>query len=509
MHDLNSAQEVAEPALQLALPKRLQAKLNEGSSLPSMPAAVGRVLSVARQPDAGLADFARAIENDPALTLRLLSLANSAFYSRHQMKLHTCYEAVSRIGLDATLAAVMSFGLSRTGHQSSHLALLWQRATVAALAARYLAQQLCPVQSGTLFTMALLQDIGVLALDSIAPQEAERLYANVVTDHSALEIEEATLFGSNHAVVGAWLAQRWGVPEHLVSGIEQSHGSLAQIPVDLLCLRLSGPIADAWLSPSPAKALVNLVYQFKLVDGAESISIHQLLNDIQNQLPAMASLLDVTAPPQHDNEQMLQEAQQHLFKQTLTLSARLDEQQNEMDALRKRQDDLEALSRQDALTGLANRPWLEEQLQQRFTLCQAQTRTMSIVFIDLDHFKDLNDEYGHQVGDRVLERFGTLLNATIREGDLAGRYGGEEFLVILPDENAAGARVMVERLLKRLAEEPVIHVQGKPLYVSASVGIASHAEGAFANIRELIDAADQCMYGVKRSGRSGVAIYGG
>jgi HD-like signal output (HDOD) protein len=81
---VNPPPEISEPTLLLSLPGPLQAKLEGGANLPSMPAAVERVLSVARQPDAGLADFARAIENDPALTLRLLSLANSAFYSRHQ-----------------------------------------------------------------------------------------------------------------------------------------------------------------------------------------------------------------------------------------------------------------------------------------------------------------------------------------------------------------------------------------------------------------------------------------
>ncbi|MCL7928990.1 sensor domain-containing diguanylate cyclase [Halomonas llamarensis] len=508
MPEVNSPSEISEPTRLLSLPEPLQAQLDEGTNLPSMPAAVGRVLAVARHPDAGLVDFARAIENDPALTLRLLSLANSAFYSRHQTPLRTCHEAVSRIGLDATLAAVMSFGLSRTGHQSRHLMLLWQRATVAALAARYLAQQLCPLHSGTLFTMALLQDIGILALDAMAPKKTERLYADVISCHSTLEEKERVSFGSDHAAVGAWLAQRWGVPGHLVSGIQQSHGPLTSIPVELLCLRLSGPIADAWLSPSPAKSLVNLMHRLKLIDGMESISVNQLLNDIHHQLPAMASLLDVTAPPLHDNEAMLQEAQQHLFKQTLTLSARLDKQQNEMEALRQRQDDLEARSRQDVLTGLANRQWLEEQLQQRFALCQIESRTMSIVFIDIDHFKHLNDEYGHQVGDKVLERFGAVLKSSIREGDLAGRYGGEEFLIILPDEVASDALAMVERFLQRLNNEAVIYVEGKPLYVTASVGIASLDDGQFDNIRELIDAADQCMYRVKHSGRSGVAVYG-
>ncbi|WP_338401850.1 GGDEF domain-containing protein [Vreelandella salicampi] len=85
------------------------------------------------------------------------------------------------------------------------------------------------------------------------------------------------------------------------------------------------------------------------------------------------------------------------------------------------------------------------------------------------------------MGDKVLERFGAVLKASIREGDLAGRYGGEEFLIILPDEIVSGALVMVERFLQRLNTEPVIYVEEKPLYVSASVGIASLADGQFSN----------------------------
>lgn len=108
----------------------------------------------------------------------------------------------------------------------------------------------------------------------------------------------------------------------------------------------------------------------------------------------------------------------------------------------------------------------------------------------------------------MLERFGAVLKASIREGGLAGRYGGEEFLSILPDGIVSGALVMVERFLQRLNNEPVIYEEEKPLYVSAPVGLASLADGHFANIRELIDAADQCMYCVKHSGRNGVAVYG-
>ena len=109
-----SCERSASPPLGLLpLPETLRARLNECDSLPSLPAAAARVLMLARHPDTSLVDYAEVVEKDPALTLRLLSLANSSYYSRGGVESHTCREAVSRLGLDTTLAAVMSFALTR------------------------------------------------------------------------------------------------------------------------------------------------------------------------------------------------------------------------------------------------------------------------------------------------------------------------------------------------------------------------------------------------------------
>ncbi|MGO3667774.1 MAG: GGDEF domain-containing protein [Vreelandella alkaliphila] len=179
-----------------------------------------------------------------------------------------------------------------------------------------------------------------------------------------------------------------------------------------------------------------------------------------------------------------------------------------MDTLQLHNSALEERSRIDPLTQLANRAWLEQQLQERFALCNEQGRTMSVVFIDLDHFKVLNDQYGHQAGDLILERFGKTLASLTRSGDLAGRYGGEEFLIILPDETAQTARQLAERIALHLNEQPMLEIDQEALYITASMGIACLSDGNFSNERELIDAADQSMYFIKRSGRRGISIHG-
>ena len=490
------------------LPTFLVADLLQCPTLPTLPSVAINVLKIARTEQPSVTDFANAIERDPALTMRIITLANSAFFSHTHTKVHSCQEATARLGLDATLAAVMSFSLLQNKGIDAHYQRIWMRSIIASLAARYLAIHLCPDMAGPVFTAALLQDIGIMALRATYPKESTDLYLEAALSHRQLSESEQRLFGCDHSQVGAWLAAKWGVPTPLAQRICDSHGEYNMAATDILCIQLSGPIADAWLSSHPAQSLVAVIREFQTYEGAHSFSLGQLLENIQQQLPALADMLQMAAPPLQDNESLLAEAQQLLFRQTLQLNARLDAQHAELVSLRQRQDELEERSRTDALTGLANRAWLEEKLHKRFVLCQEQSRIMSVVFIDLDHFKKLNDQYGHQVGDLVLENFGKTLQALIREGDLAGRWGGEEFLIILPDESATAALVFARRIAQRLEKTPMAHNDQETIHVSVSIGIACLEDGGFGNADELIDAADKSIYFIKRTGRGGIAVYG-
>jgi diguanylate cyclase len=494
--------------LSTELPPFLIADLLKCPSLPTLPSIAIEILKIARTDQPAVSDYANAIERDPALAMRIIALANSAFFSRTPVKVNSCQEATARLGLDATLAAVLSFSLLQNKGVDAHFQQVWMRSIIASLAARYLAIHICPELSGPVFTAALLQDIGILALRATYPTEINQLLTNSPMTHRQLSEAEQELFGCDHSQVGAWLAAKWGVPTPLAQRICDSHGGYNIAAPDRVCIQLSGPIADAWLSPRPAQSLVTVIREFEAYEGAHTISLRHLLENIQDQLPALADMLKMSAPPMQDNESLLAEAQQLLFHQTLLLNARLDSQQAELASLNRRQDDLEERSRTDTLTGLANRAWLEEQLKKRFILCQEQSRTMSVVFIDLDHFKKLNDKYGHQMGDDVLEKFGKTLQSLVREGDLAGRWGGEEFLIILPDENAATAKVFANRIVQYLEKTPMAHDDQSPIYVSVSIGIACLSDGGFNGAKELIDAADKSMYFIKGSGRGGIAVYG-
>ena len=287
------------------LPLFLIADLLKCPNLPTLPAVAVNVLKVARTEHPSVNDYANAIERDPALSMRIITLANSAFFSRSHIKVHACQEATARLGLDTTLAAVMSFSLLQNRGIDAHYQRVWMRSIIASLAARHLAIQLCPDMAGPVFTAALLQDIGIMTLRATYPKESHELYAEAALSHRQLSESEQRLFGCDHSQVGAWLAAKWGVPTPLAQRICDSHNEYDITAADRLCIQLSGPIADAWLSSHPAQSLVAVVREFETYQGAHAISLRLLLENIQEQLPALADMLQMTAPPLQDNESLL------------------------------------------------------------------------------------------------------------------------------------------------------------------------------------------------------------
>lgn len=484
------------------LPLSISHALHDQQALPSLPTAVTRLLELARSPQAALSEYVVIIESDPALTLRLAALANSAFYAHSQRSVTSGHDAIVRLGLETTLAAALSFGLARLACVSG-LERIWRRAIVAAVAARYLAEKLCPGDRHDVFTAALLQDIGMLALLALYPETVDALYIDDELSHAELALRERALLDTDHACVGAWLASQWGVPEALVVAIAHSHSSpLAPTPAEF-CLQLSGLVADAWLAPEPIRAMQGFLAYVASHRHSEldfDIPLETLLADIKTRLPPWAELMAITALSEHDNERLLSAAQQLLFQQSLSLQQRLHEKERELEAWQER-------SRLDALTGLASRAYLEEQLLEQFTLLKTEAAPLAIMFIDIDHFKALNDAYGHQLGDSVLQRFSEVLLSVLPEGAVAGRYGGEEFLVLFSYRRACELAPIAQTLIETLQHTAVAQVDEGELTLSVSIGIACNEDADFASPRELIDAADQSMYRIKRTGRGSVALF--
>jgi diguanylate cyclase (GGDEF)-like protein len=169
-------------------------------------------------------------------------------------------------------------------------------------------------------------------------------------------------------------------------------------------------------------------------------------------------------------------------------------------------EELQRLASTDALTGLPNKRSLEAAIVRDLARADRDKTWLSLVVVDVDHFKKFNDTYGHATGDQVLQAVGKALSRHLRAGDLAGRYGGEEFVLVLPGSNMIGARIAAERIRKAL-EATVVETEHGPLKVTASFGGASACGPGCGGTRDALFArADAALYEAKRTGRNRVVV---
>ncbi|MEW5734955.1 MAG: cache domain-containing protein [Thermodesulfobacteriota bacterium] len=166
-------------------------------------------------------------------------------------------------------------------------------------------------------------------------------------------------------------------------------------------------------------------------------------------------------------------------------------------------DRLRELSVRDPLTGLFNRRYMEESLLREIRTAEREGSTLGIIMMDVDHFKDFNDTYGHEAGDRVLSRLGALLAHGVRSGDVACRYGGEEFLLILPGASLSAAADRAGNLARAIETDLFRQVEGCSVPITISAGVSVFPDHG-KTPDELINAADAAMYQAKRLGRNRV-----
>jgi diguanylate cyclase (GGDEF)-like protein len=165
----------------------------------------------------------------------------------------------------------------------------------------------------------------------------------------------------------------------------------------------------------------------------------------------------------------------------------------------------EQLTITDDLTKLFNSRYLNLYIGREIKRCKRHGIPLSVIFLDLDGFKGINDQYGHLAGSGTLAEVGTILALAVRESDILARYGGDEFVVVLPETPPSGALVIAERLRKAIEEHHFLASQGLSAQISASFGIASYPDHALTP-EGLIQKADQAMYRVKERDKNGIEV---
>lgn len=159
----------------------------------------------------------------------------------------------------------------------------------------------------------------------------------------------------------------------------------------------------------------------------------------------------------------------------------------------------------DPLTGLYNRFAFKEILRQEIDRAQRYDRHLSLLMIDIDHFKSINDQFGHIIGDQVLEEFADILKSAFRKTDIITRFGGEEFAIILPETTVGHATMLAERIRKSIADYNYSHLIGDKK-ITISIGISNYHTPGSKNDTTLIHSADKALFAAKKEGRNKVCI---
>jgi two-component system, cell cycle response regulator len=481
-------------------------KIQSCPNLPSLPSIAVQILDLASKPNVDIAEIARLISKDPALSTKILRTVNSSFYGRSQA-VSTVSHSLVILGLQSVKTLVLGFSLVTTLHKDksrgfNHLNY-WRRSIYAATAARTIATKMNLVQQEEAFLGALLQDIGMLVLDTVLGPQYGEICAKSPTHPELIKAEKEAL-GMTHAEIGALLAEQWKLPPILVTTIGGSHDDSTVTDPTLKkiaqLVHLAGLCADVFVDAAPANALAQVrahcLSAFKLAEP----DCDKLLEEISVKTKDVVSLFEINIGAAANFEAILEKANEALVQLTLQSQMQANKLQEQNEVLQKK-------ATIDALTGLNNRAAFDDILKQHFTASKTGKTPLTLLMLDVDKFKAINDKFGHQVGDQVLAELGKLLKKFGRPKDAAARYGGEELALILPETPRAVGANIAEALRQSIAKQPIMC--GKlPVPTTVCVGVATlELNSRMTDPSHLLKAADLAVYAAKRAGRNCVKIF--
>ena len=484
-------------------------KLAKCADLPSIPAVAIQILDLCQRDEPDMGVIAKLIGSDPALSAKILRLTNSPMYGL-KCQVRTVSHAICLLGLSAVRPLALSFSLVKGLQTRDKKALTWywKRSLLSAVAARELATATNYRLGEEAFLGALLQDIGILALRQLANADYLAL-ARPGIRHEALAEGERKLFGEDHASLGAWLAERWKLPASLCAAVAGSHtpdrlpeGTHADIAHLVRLVAVSGEVADVWIEKDAAEAMKALRASVSRLLQIDDLKLEAAMHQVAARSEEVANYFDVEIGTAEELSAILDQAKETLLILALSANRQVNDAKEAMGSLEAKAKSLENEAQRDGLTGLYNRAYFDHVVAQKVAQAAADRTPLSLILFDIDHFKNVNDTYGHQAGDKVLIGVAKILGGRMRPTDFTARYGGEEFVLLLPSTDAPGAAIVAERLRRRLAESVHEIGGGSVLRVTASAGHATLQPVSAVTPDMLLASADNALYAAKHGGRN-------
>lgn len=486
-------------------------------TLPSLPHVAVEVLHLARDADVPMSSLAKVIETDPALAARVLKVVNSSFFALPR-RIGSIQQALTMLGLRAVRVMVLSLSFVNTVQEEGggfDYEAYWRRSLGSAVAARLIAGAVDRSLEDEAFVAGLLSDLGMVA----AWRGARDAYAPVLDawgrgEGSLVELETRGL-ETDHAALGGTLLKRWGLPAPVCEAVTSHHAAEGTSAAGTLgiIVRCAGEVAALFCGELPAGDLDRVRRRCVAETGMGEQALEELFAGLEERLTETASLFAVKVGETIDYDSLQAEAASRLAELTIQAeverieSSRLmEEAQGEAQRLSDERAAILEVAATDSLTGLANRATFDARLGEELARAEAMRQPLGLVMLDLDHFKAVNDTHGHQAGDAVLAHVGRLLKERLRASDILVRYGGEEFLLVLPDSGPESSAAIAETL-RRTFEATTVRTGKQDLQIRASFGVACVGPGQNVTVDEIIARADEALYAAKGLGRNRVTTW--
>ncbi len=496
--------------------------------LPTPPEVAIRVMHACADAKLNSRKLAKIISSDTALVAELLRVANSPFFGIGH-KVSSVSQAVVVMGTRSLRNFVLSFSAReslRANTLSGFDALsYWETVLRRAVGARRLAE-MAGADMDEAFTVGILQDFGLLTLFLVYPQHAaawEQLRGMNPDERYRMERET---FGTTHDEVARLLSKSWALPDEVAFPIAHHHTEFHDaVSASQLTLTRISTCAD-WIAAVFAatdKRLALARCRKLLGDyfGLNTAKADALFSAVPEHVAEAAGVLHLGIGPQLSFDEVLARANRELVETSVQsedraprLERALAERERLADELQVAYERLAQLAYYDPLTALVNRRRFDELFSAEIARHSRSGKPLSLVMMDLDHFKKINDSHGHPFGDAVLQAVSGVLKATLRSSDVAARIGGEEMCLLLPETDVEGGRIAAERV--RAAIEKLIFPHGAiEVQLTASFGgltwrfavqdvkaIREALQRVPEVMGEIMSCADKALYASKAAGRN-------
>jgi diguanylate cyclase (GGDEF)-like protein len=475
--------------------ENLLQQILERDDLPSPPGVAQRLLELYSQDDIEISEMSKVIGADPVLAAKLIDYCNSPILARAR-RTQTIDQAIVAIGLRAVKMIGLSFSLMQTDPKNQgafDYGQFWNQSLATAIMARTISGHLRR-DKDVAFLTGLVLNIGQLAMAQVFGNQYLEIIDRANEENHSLVQLEMEEWSVDHYELGGYMLDNWKFPTDMANAVKFRGKSDRKHEESVLVLILAEQIAEMLFVQNTRVERINAIKQeVEIKLGIESEDFDTLFDEAVAFWTEYAKLLNFDCSNATTFEQLESRARRSIAELSLGI-------QTENSRMLEENTQLRTNILIDPLTGLKNRRAYDNEAMAEFERCKRCRSSFVMMVIDIDHFKAINDTYGHAAGDTILVRVAESLVDHVRRYDSVYRIGGEEFVIILADCAADVARSAAERFRKAV-EDLEVEIDGQIHRVTVSIGVRC-CNTSDASLEQVFDHADKLMYQAKTRGRN-------